>query len=183
MVEPLRVEPVGEAVRSNRLRALLRYWSEKRQDRPMPPRGEIDPIEIPRLLPIILVADATAAGPCMRLLGSETTNAYGRELRGQLISEIAFGEFTPFWLEAFALVARSAAPATATGTFRKATELCSVEIVLMPLADDGISLSHIFGGVVIRLLARGVVGSQGTPIYTSRIEGDLDFRRAEIRSI
>ncbi|MDB5396182.1 MAG: hypothetical protein JWM91_3688 [Rhodospirillales bacterium] len=183
MVEPLRMETAGETLRSARLRALLRYWNEKRQDRPMPARGQIDPIEIPRLLPVALMAEMTTAGPRIRLLGSETTNAYGHEMRGQLIHEIEFGEFTPFWREAFALVVQSAAPTLAAGTFRKATELCSVEIALMPLADEDRSLSYIFGGVSIRPLARGIARPNGTSIFTSRTADDLDFRRAGIRSI
>ena len=182
LVEPLRMEMVSEKLRSARLRALVRYWNEKRQNRPMPARDEIDPIEIPNLLPIALIADTTGAEPRIRLLGSETTNAYGREMSGQLIGEVEFGEFTQFWREAFSLVRQSGAPVSAAGTFRSPTELCSVEVALMPLAHDGLSLSHIFGGLVIRPLARGVVRSNGTQSYISRVVGDLDFRRADIRS-
>jgi hypothetical protein len=167
MVERLGIETVCETLRSVRLRALVRYWDEKRCDRPMPARDEIDPIEIPRLLPVALIADATPAGPRIRLLGSETTNAYGREIAGQLIEDVELGEFTPFWRDAFALVTQSEGPASAAGMFRTSTELCSVEIALTPLADDGTSLSHIFGGLVIRPLARGVMRSNGTRSHTS----------------
>jgi hypothetical protein len=167
MVEALRIETVCEMLRSVRLRSLVRYWEEKRRDRSMPARGEIDPTEIPHLLPIALMADSTPAGPRIRLLGSETTNAYGREIAGQLIDDVEFGEFTPSWRDAFARVRRSAGPASASGMFRASTETCSVEIVLTPLADHGTSLSHIFGGLVIRPVGRGVVRSNGTRAYIS----------------
>jgi hypothetical protein len=126
MAEALRIDTVCEMLRSVRLRSLVRYWDEKRGDRSMPARREIDPTEIPRLLPIALIADSPPAGPRIRLLGSETTNAYGREIAGQLIEDVEFGEFTPSWRDAFARVRRSEGPASASGMFRTSTETCNV---------------------------------------------------------
>ena len=75
-------EPIAETLRSARLAALIRYWAEKSGGRAMPFRQQIEPTEIPRLLPITLLADVTPSGATMRLLGSEATNAYGKEIRG-----------------------------------------------------------------------------------------------------
>lgn len=184
MIEPLRVETGGETILSSRLRALHRYWNEKRGKRSMPSRSEIDPIEIPRLLPIVLIAEITPAGARMRLLGSETTSAYGRELRGQPIGEIEFGEFTQFWRDAFALVLQSATPALASGRFRTSAGTYSIEIALMPLAREDKTLSHIFGGMVIKPVTHeGAIRSNGTPSYVVRVGDDLGFWRAKVRSV
>src|SRR6267378_237101 len=107
--------PDGESVKNARLQGILRYWNEKRGDRPMPALQQIDPIEIPKLLPIILIADILPTITTMRLLGTDSTNAYGRETRGRDVNELSLGDFSPFWQEAFALVRGLGRPALATG--------------------------------------------------------------------
>ncbi len=179
MVEPLGSVPLGEGVRSGRLRALVRYWNDKRGDLPMPRRGQIDPIEIPRLLPIALIADVTSDGARMRLLGTEATDAYGREIRGSLVSEIQFGEFTSFWQDAFTLVATSAAPASAGGAFRNGNLSCGIEMVLLPLTDDGAAVSQIFGGLLVRPLPQA--GLSGRPVPRTYITPVADYTDAELQ--
>jgi hypothetical protein len=176
------MDAIDEAIRSKRLRALVRYWDDKRQTRPMPLRRNIDPIEIPSLLPIVVIAETSPNGPRIRLLGSETTSVYGRELRGQLIGDIEFDEFTPLWRESFAMVADTAMATAASGTFLRTTGLCTIELALMPLADDTGGLSHVFGGVVIRPLAwNSAIRSNSRPIYRSGAGGVLNLRQAELR--
>jgi hypothetical protein len=177
------VEPIAGTVRSARLRALIRYWTERCAGRAMPLRREIEPTEIPGLLPIVLLADVTPAGPRMRLLGSEATNAYGRELRGSAIADIQFGQFTVPWLEAFFRVIQSAKPAFAAGTYRRGTELCRIETVLMPLTEDGRSVGQIFGGLLIRpIISDGTIGQDNIRDFTmpavGTMSGGFDSRRA-----
>jgi hypothetical protein len=184
MGEPPLIGIVNETLRSRRLRALVRYWNEKRGKRDMPCRAEIDPIEIAGLLPIALIAD-TRDGPArIRLIGSETTDAYGRELRGLTIDQIEFGDFTPRWREAFGQVIASTAPVAAAGTFRAPPELRSVEVALMPMAgDDGVP-AFIFGGMVIRQIARGIVRSSAKPTPAGRNGSlPLNSKRAQIASL
>ena len=118
-------------------------------------RQQIDPIEIPRLLPIVLMADATASGARMRLLGTDATEKYGQETRGKWVHELEFGEFTTVWMEAFAQVTRSGTPASANGRYCSGTKLYGIETVLMPLSNDGLSVTHIFGGLVISFVSVG----------------------------
>ena len=171
-------EPIADAIRSARLRALLRYWAEKSADRAMPFRHQIEPTEIPRLLPIALLADVVQAGARMRLLGSEATAAYGKETRGAQIAEIQFGDFTVPWLDAFFRVIQSGKPACAAGTYRRGNELCRIETVLMPLTEDGSSVTQIFGGLLIQPILRGrIVGQDGIPDF-SMDSVDADSKRA-----
>ena len=182
MVEPLGSAPVVEGVSSRRLRALIRYWNDKRGDRPMPRRAQIDPIEIPQLLPIVLIADVTSAGVRMRLLGTEATSAYGQETRGCLVSEIQFGEFTSYWRDAFALVAASAAPASAGGAFRTGNLSCGVEMVLLPLTNDDVAVSQIFGGLLVRSLPLAGLFERPVPrtyIAPFADQIDAELQRAE----
>ena len=150
MLELIRPETIGDAAQNARLQALVRYWNAKRAGGSMPSRQQIEPIEIPRLLPIVLIADATVAGARIRLLGTEATAAYGQETHGKCVDEFELGEFMPFWLKAFALVTQSGKPVSAGGSFHKESQLRRILTVLMPLSDDGLSISHIFGGLLIR---------------------------------
>jgi hypothetical protein len=179
------VEPVADTVRSARLRSLLRYWVEKSAGRAMPFRRQIDPIEIPGILPIALLADVTPSGARMRLLGSEATGAYGSETRGSAIADIQLGEFTVLWQDAFSHVIQSARPAYATGTYRRGTELCRIETVLTPLTADGSSISQIFGGLLIRPIARDAAIGQnrvgGFAPIAGQATGGADGRRADGR--
>jgi hypothetical protein len=161
---PIEAEPIGDAVHSTRLRALLRYWAEKSAGRAMPFRQQIEPTEIPRLLPIALLADVTGTGARMRLLGSEATAACGKETRGAAIAEIQFGDFTVSWLDTFFRVIQSGKPACAAGTYRRGNELCRIETVLMPLTEDGSSVSQIFGGLLIRPILTGRIVGRSNPI-------------------
>ena len=142
--------PDGEGVKNARLQGILRYWNEKRGDGAMPSLRQIDPLEIPKLLPIILIADILPASTTMRLMGTDATNAYGRETRGRDVRELNLGDFSPFWQEAFTLVRGSGKPALATGPYRNGLELLDAESVLVPLSDDGTTITHVLGGLLIR---------------------------------
>jgi hypothetical protein len=179
------VEPITETIRSARLRALLRYWVEKSAGLAMPFRRQIEPIEIPGILPIALLADVTPSGARMRLLGTEATSAYGSETRNCLVADIQLGEFTVSWQDAFLRVVQSARPAYATGTYLRGTELCRVETVLTPLTEDGSSISQIFGGLLIRPAGRDSIiardGSGGfIVVINDRTAGDSDSRRVDV---
>ena len=103
----------------------------------MPSRPQIEPIEIPGILPIVRLAEVPPAVARMRLLGSEATNAYGREIRDCLIADIQLSEFTVIWQNSFLRLIQPASPFFTTGMYRWGRELCRVETVLTPLSDDG----------------------------------------------
>jgi hypothetical protein len=151
-IQPGSFGPIADAagVKNARLQGILRYWNEKRGNHAMPALWQVDPIEIPRLLPIILIADILPEATRVRLMGTDATNAYGREPRGRDVNELSLGDFSPFWLSAFALVRGSGKPALAAGAYRNGMELLAAESVLAPLSDDGTTITHIFGGLFIR---------------------------------
>ncbi len=116
----------------------------------MPARADIDPLEIPRLLPIVLIADAGAVPARMRLLGTEATEFYGREMRGRSIDAFNLGAFTPAWVKAFDLVTDTRHPTAAVGGYAQGARTCTIEAVLLPLSDQDGKFDLIFGGLHIR---------------------------------
>src|SRR5207244_10349651 len=72
------------------LAALLAYWQDKRAGRRCPDKADIDPAEIPRLLPnIVLIDAAPEGGECRyRLAGTRATEMMGREVRGRTLREL-----------------------------------------------------------------------------------------------
>ena len=72
---------------------LYRYWEAKRGNRLMPTRRDIDPTEIPRLLPHIALIDAQSGTYRWRLMGSHIVDDFGCDLTGQ-----PFGKnVAPWW--------------------------------------------------------------------------------------
>lgn len=63
---------------------VLGYWQTKRRGRPAPEKDDIDPIDLPRLLPDIALLDAAPPGGAFRyrLAGSRAIAMIGREPRG-----------------------------------------------------------------------------------------------------
>ena len=79
------------SLRAERLRIAYGYWLGKRQGRLMPCRPDIDPVEIPALLPYVMLIDVVA-DPLdfrYRLIGTAARNIMRRDYTGLLFSEIA----------------------------------------------------------------------------------------------
>ncbi|HLG88357.1 MAG TPA: PAS domain-containing protein [Alphaproteobacteria bacterium] len=83
--------PTGE-LPENRLterhRALLRYWRSKGHDGTIPRRADIEPLEIPRLLPNLLLWDVVDDDYECRLSGSEVDLSMGTVMKGCRLSDI-----------------------------------------------------------------------------------------------
>jgi hypothetical protein len=74
------------------------YWRAKCAGRSMPQRRDIDPADIPSLLPHILITEMLEEGTRYRyrLAGSVVTEAFGRSLTGRYVDEIMTGQYREF---------------------------------------------------------------------------------------
>ncbi|WP_282604209.1 PAS domain-containing protein [Pelagibius sp. Alg239-R121] len=72
-------------IRDPRVRGLLHYWLSKRGDRRIPLRTDIEPTEIPELLPFVFLMDVDRAARRfrVRLAGTAICNAYHRNITGE----------------------------------------------------------------------------------------------------
>ncbi|HEX9789596.1 MAG TPA: PAS domain-containing protein, partial [Kiloniellales bacterium] len=77
------------AISDKRLATLYQYWQSKQGDRLMPARADIDPTEIPKLLPILLLIDVVATVSYRyRLVGTEIVSSAGQDITGKLFDEV-----------------------------------------------------------------------------------------------
>lgn len=75
-----------------RLRRFYDYWQGKRQGSRLPGRQDIDPLEIPDLLPHISILDVVGTGAAarfrFRLVGTANVRIAGRECTGAFIDDV-----------------------------------------------------------------------------------------------
>jgi hypothetical protein len=139
------LDPSG--LRAERLRTAYGYWQGKRQGRLMPSRSDIDPVEIPALLPYVMLIDVVPEPLDFRyrLIGTAARNIMRRDYTGLLFSEIAGkGKGSVLW-SGCELVVRSKAPISMSPPY-VGTEpsLKDCENVLLPLSDDRVGVTMIF---------------------------------------
>jgi hypothetical protein len=138
--------PPSLNLRSERLRAAYAYWLGKCKGRLMPSRSDIDPTDIPKLLPYVTLIDVLA-DPLdfrYRLIGTETRNISRRDYTGLRFSEIeGRGRDSVLWRGCEA-VAHSKAPISDSPPYVGSDVfLRDCENVMLPLSDDLINVMMI----------------------------------------
>lgn len=130
---------LGEFIADPDLRKLFDYWRDKRKDRPMPSKDDIDPIEIPWALGRIFLMDYD---PCdgfrYRLAGSEISSVFGRSnLKGLTFTDILPPEGARVVAERWTPMVEGPAAISMKGLVYLAAERTPMgERVLLPLADS-----------------------------------------------
>ncbi len=144
----------GSAIWSSRLTDLFKYWQTKRCGRFFPSRADIDPLEIPALLPIVFLVDVTgeAADFRFRLVGSEFAQKYGAEVTGRTLREVNRHAHSDAILEDYAMCARECVPLASRNSFINDQGIFwKYERILMPLGSDPGRPDMILGGMDINI--------------------------------
>jgi hypothetical protein len=121
------------------------YWQSKCGIRTMPCRRDIDPTEIPRLLPNIQLTELVDGGKRIRyrLAGTEIVNAYGAELTGKYFDEVFNGERLRFVEDNYRVICQEKRPILVCNRYlsaRDAQLVCTR--VVMPLSEDDVSVNQ-----------------------------------------
>ncbi|HZL59043.1 MAG TPA: PAS domain-containing protein [Stellaceae bacterium] len=121
------------------------YWRSKRGGRTIPRRRDIEPTEIPRLLPNIQITELLDGGKRIRfrLAGSAIVHAYGSELAGKHFDEIFTGERLKFAEENYRIMCERKRPVLVVNRYHSARD---VELIcnrlIMPLSDDDATVNQ-----------------------------------------
>ena len=133
------------------LRALYEYWNTVRGERAMPRRADIDPSEIPKLLPYIIMYNAVPGGGgyTIRLVGEEVVRLNGSNGTGRQAGSIMTPRGAEMMTRILDAVARERVPKFRAGrtywhpdkTYR------DFEACFLPLSPDGETVNIVLGGV------------------------------------
>jgi hypothetical protein len=163
------------------LQALLDYWLAKRGHRRCPDKSDIDPTEIGRLLPDIILLDAAPPGGEFRyrLAGTRVTQMVGREVRGLTQRELHDNATDPAMVRGFARIeAEYAWVARAfAGGFRisrlavPGRDHVALARLILPLSDDGTAAQHMV--MVMIDISASPLAARGA----GRVEFGVDLER------
>lgn len=133
------------------LRQLEAYWRTKKGERRAPARADLDPIEVPTLMPHLLLLDVEPGSHRVRfrLMGTAVTNGLGRDLTGRYLDELPLNRTQRAMHEQYRRVAETAEPACSTWEYTRedGRHLC-LERLVLPLSSDGVTIDMLLGGVV-----------------------------------
>jgi hypothetical protein len=125
------------------------YWRHKAAGRAMPRRGDIDPTEIPKLLPDVMLVDVLSGGRYRyRLIGTGNTEAHGIDATGRYLDEVLPGpEYRDHVLALYDECVGSRRPLYSECLFMSAQRPVPerrTKVLMMPLAEDGETVNIVF---------------------------------------
>lgn len=135
----------------NKLQRLFAYWRTLCEGDLLPSRRDIDPVEIPDLLPNVFLLDVVgdAEDFHFRLAGSQVEDAFSMPLRGKSIADIQKRAGIRIPMEHHIEVARGGGPRYREGKMHVAgREHWEIRRLLLPLASDGRLVDVLMGGAV-----------------------------------
>lgn len=129
-----------------RLKEALAYWESKRAGRAMPARRDLDPTEVPSLLPYIMLIDVIPAPLDFRyrLIGTEVRAISRDNYRGRRFSEVpGKGPGSVVWGNC-EQVFLTKVPFSRTPPYvGPETDLRHCENLLLPLSENGVDVTMI----------------------------------------
>jgi hypothetical protein len=149
------VLPEAAAAADPRFREFFAYWERKAPPGRLPGRQHIDPGEMPRLLPGIVLYDVVRDGRNLRfrwrLVGTSVVAAVGADHTGQFVDEVILDPAQRAALQrALAEVVRTRAPRFwRTPISYPGREFVALERLALPLASDGETVDVVIAYYVV----------------------------------
>ena len=132
-----------------RLKEAYRYWQRKAAGRALPRRADLDPADIPKLLPHVMLVEVHPAGRYRyRLIGTANVREHGIDATGRWLDEVlpgpeykahVLGLYDQCVLERRAVYSESLFYSTVGYKPQRHTK-----VLFMPLSDDGATINLVF---------------------------------------
>ena len=124
------------------------YWQGKQRNGRLPARADIDPLEIPRLLPYVLLSEISY-DPFQvryRLMGTEAVAMNNLDLTGKTLNfDIECPDWQRYWAEAYFVAATQARPIFGIDSYEyRNRAYLRFEWCLLPLSTDGKQVDRFF---------------------------------------
>lgn len=136
MQQITQADQIGSAA----IRQLFNYWQSKCPPGGIPRRADIDPAEIPSLMPNLLIADIEDAPFRVRyrLVGTKVVQMTGYEFTGKYLDEIALPNDEGPFQECYQLACETKTPVLTRIKWRLTEDTTEeYDICILPLSDDG----------------------------------------------
>lgn len=120
---------------------LYDYWAARRRDGRLPGRRDIDPVDLAKQLPNLMLIDIL--GPPLRfryrLVGTQVVAASAEDRTGAFFDAVEFFRKNPVVMEQYQEVAETREPALSLEPFRNYVDDTTYEVerLILPLASDG----------------------------------------------
>lgn len=140
------------APRHSKIRLLHGYWLARRGARLMPARADIDPVDIPALLPHILMYNVDAPGQyTVRLVGEAVQAFVGKNTTGQPAGTCMPDFSAKMMIQILDAVVAERAPKFRAGKahWRPDKQHRTYEACFLPLSPDGNAINIILGACVV----------------------------------
>jgi len=122
------------------------YWLAKRGSRIMPARADLEPAEIKKLLPMMVLVDVTADARrfVYRLVGTQEVAERGADPTGKSVAEAFFGGSLEETLSCYDYVVRNRTPFCYRDPYAAPDgQIQNDDIVYLPLSEDGATVNMI----------------------------------------
>ncbi len=123
------------------------YWRKCAGDRDMPMRSDLNPSDIPNLLPFVSLIDIEH-DPLryrIRLAGTRLYDIYDGEITGKYVEELDWGSNRDYWISSYRRVVKGALPAQGVVKSPSARSEHLAQFWLrLPLADANGAVQMIF---------------------------------------
>ncbi|WOF74391.1 PAS domain-containing protein [Parvibaculaceae bacterium PLY_AMNH_Bact1] len=132
------------------VQGLLDYWNELRGSRPAPKRSEIEPRDLKRVLPHVFILERNDRWTYrFRLAGTGLCNVYGMEFRRHNMAALWQDESQQEILKLLNDVTGTGAIGLVEYTAETPdNRQLSLEMVLLPLAQDNGAVTRVLGAIV-----------------------------------
>jgi len=153
------VTEISRTLRADRMlspiiRGAFEYWQGKCRDGRLPARADIDPIEIPRILPHVSLVERERGSGRMRyrLLGSALVESIGWDATGHYLDAVYPGFDGSASRQYRQQVFDMGKPSHRLGrpSLRFAKDFVDVERLYLPLAEDGHRVDMVMGVIAFR---------------------------------
>ncbi|MBV8165977.1 MAG: PAS domain-containing protein [Alphaproteobacteria bacterium] len=133
--------PAAESLADPRHHEAYAYWRSKCVGGRLPRRRDIDPADIPRLLPHVLLVDIAGGRYRYRVIGTECVREHGRDSTGQYLDEVIPGrQYKAHVLRLYDECVHERRPVYSESLFlapRGMQPQRHLKVLFLPLSDDG----------------------------------------------
>jgi hypothetical protein len=144
----VQVDLPQSPISDQRLQQGYRYWRQKSAGKAMPRRADLDPTEIPKLLPDVMLVEVLASGRYRyRLIGTGNARAHGVNATGRHLDEVLPGsEYKSHVIALYDECVRTRRALYSECLFLSPHEMATqrhTKVLFLPLAEDGASVNMV----------------------------------------